>query len=220
MKNLSLGSISIIILVFLGTVFALGNPVPEWYLRDSPVGNPNGIWDDQWSGGTVSPPGEVITAEPPPDGHPCAESEAEASITPVGSSENALLVYTDHVFENDLTWLTASMVLSLRQTCAEVATVDVAVFMVDVDGSNPVYLSGTSLAVAAEAWPPTTFEFQILDIPVMPLHEARILFVISTEDGQCTDLVWDCLEWPTIVVPPAQSVPVALDTWSSVKIRY
>jgi hypothetical protein len=210
----------IVLLALLGTGAALANPIPQWFLRDTPLDNPNGIWDDQWSGGTVNPPGEIISWEIPPWEHPCGELESAASFAPVGSGENALRSYSDPPYGDTQAEGNGIAVLSFRQTCWEAATVDVAIYKVDADGSNPVLLASASQIVAVEGWPPTEIPFELVNIPETPMNGGRFLLVISTEDGQCTDLVWDCIHWDCWITLPEAGSSVEQSAWGAVKAQY
>jgi hypothetical protein len=220
MKRRVMLLIWIILLAVLGTTTALANPVVQWFLRDSPVGDPNGIWDDQWSGGSVNPPGEIITWVWPPSGDPCGDSELAASIAAVGSGENALLAYTDPVYEGNQAEGTGMAVLSFRQTCWEAATVVVSLFRVEADGSDPLLLASASQVVAVGAWPPTAFSFELTGIPLTPMNGRRFLFVISSEDAQCTDLVWDCDAWACWITLPEEGNPAEPAALGAVKALY
>jgi hypothetical protein len=210
----------VLLATLLAAGFALANPIPQWFLRDTPVGNPNGVWDDQWSGGTVNPPGEIITWEPPPWDHPCGDDPFAASIAPIGAGENALRVYTDPPYEDTQAEGNGIAVLSLRQTCFETATVEVALYRVDAEGGNPILLTSASQNVGVGGWPPTVVPFDLMNVPETPMNGGRFLLLISTPDGQCTDLVWDCADWDCWITLPEQGSAVEQSAWGAVKARY
>jgi len=220
MKRLLMLLVLITLSVFFSAVVVLANPIAPWFLRDSPVGNPNAIWDDQWSGGTVYPPGEIITGMPPSEGHPCADDESAASIAPIGSGANALRAYSEVIFVDDQTWPRGDALFSFRQTCWEVATVEVTLYLVDPDGSNPVFLASDSQTITGGTWPPLQMFFELRNIPQMPMNAVRFLLVISSEDGQCTDLVWNCWAWDSWIYLPARSIPTEKAAWGAVKALY
>ena len=220
MKRTAILLSSILLIAVLGATTALANPVVQWFLRDSPVDNPDGVWNDLWSGGSVNPPGEIITWMWPPSGHPCGSSELEASIVAVGSGEDALLAYTDPVYEGTQAEGTGMAVLSFRQTCWEAATVVVSLYRVEADGSSPLLLASASQDLAVSAWPPTAVSFELSGIPPTPMNGRRFLFVISSEGAQCTDLVWDCDAWPCWITLPEEGNPAEQSALGEVKILY
>ena len=212
-------TVIIVSIVLCTTFFAsvgIANPVALWYLRDSPVETPNGVWDDQWSGGTVFPEGELIIFDPPPYGHECAEYEWAASFARVGSGENALYAYTDPPFTGTQPDGTITAILPFRQTCWEMATVTVTAYQVDADGGSPVELASDLQQVVAAGWPPTSYFFVLGDVPEIEMVNQRFLIVISTEDGECTDLVWDCC----VQFPEEGPNPVTDVNWGTIKALY
>ncbi len=220
MKRTAILLTSLLLLAVLGAAVALANPVVQWFLRDSPVEGPDRVWNDLWSGGSVNPPGEIITWMFPPPDHPCGDSELEASIVAVGSGGNALLAYTDPVYEGNQAAGTGMAMLSFRQTCWEVATVVVSLYRVDADGSNPLLLASASQDVAVGAWPPTAFNFELSDIAPTPMNGGRFLIVISSENAQCTDLVWDCFAWDCWITLPEEGNPAEKSALGAVKALY
>jgi hypothetical protein len=198
----------------------LANPIVQWSLRDTPLGSPDGIWNDQWSGGFVNPPGELLFWDPPPMDQPCGDDEGAASIARIGAGEFALLAYSDPVYGGTQAGGYGNAVLFLRQTCWEVSTVVVSVYKVDADGGNPVLLASDAQSVAVDSWPPTEFFFEFENVPVTPMDDGRFLLEISTEDGACTDIVWDCLDFNCWVTLPEEGNPPEATAWGKVKALY
>jgi len=212
-------SLSAILLAFLAGV-ASANPLPVYYFHDSPYGAPNGVWDDQWSGGTVLPEGEFITWQSPPHGIDC-EIEENASIVRIPNQANALRAYTDPPMAGVHEAGYCLVVLPLRQTCYEICNVTVELSTVAADGGPPVTpLLSTSLEVATEGWPPTQHQFMLGEVPSMNMAGRRYRVDIWS-DGLCTDLVWDCYDFEcALYAPPDSANPVAPKSWTSIKSLY
>ena len=84
------------VLALAGTCAA--NPLVLWYIHDSPYGAGNGVWDDQWSGGSVLPEGEVVLPEDPGYDPDCGSLESENSFATIGQGAEALVAYLDPPF--------------------------------------------------------------------------------------------------------------------------
>lgn len=201
---------------------ASANPVVLWYIRDSPVSAPNGVWDDQWSGGLVLPEGEVLLPEDPGYDPDCGQYESENSFAHVGQGESALRAYIDPSLlfvTQPAGTVTAS--LCFRQTGAEVALVSVELYRVGTFGENPEFLCADYAEIITESWPPDCVFFVLGDIPEMNMQGHYFMIVISS-DGQYTDLVWDCTCWEGWFQLPEDDPfnSVSDLTWSAIKALY
>ena len=201
---------------------AHANPVVLWYLRDSPVEAPNGVWDDQWSGGTVLPEGEVILPQDPGYDPDCWEFEELNSFVRLGAGENALRAYLDPPVTGTQVGGAATGTFSFRQTTPEAATVCVELYRVDADGGSPEFIGDDCLPVENLAsWPPTPHFFTMGTVPLMEMQNERFMVLIHC-DGQYTDLVWDCIGWDGWIQLPQDDPfnPVEAMRWSSIKAMY
>lgn len=218
MRKIALALLAALTAVLTCAAPAAANPIPVAYLHDSPAGNPNGIWDDQWSGGTVFPEGEFFDVAGP-YGVNC-HLEENASIARIGSGEEALYVYDEPPFTGTMPAGYTVGWLSLRQTCWEMATIEVTLYKAGVNGCPPCEeLLSTSQDVACSGWPPTLYVFDLGWTPEITMENERLLIVISTPNGQCTDIVWDCPDWPTWFEFPWGS-PVNQASWGTIKALY
>jgi hypothetical protein len=208
-----------ILLPFLAGALS-ANPLPVYYIHDSPYGTPNGTWDDQWSGGTVLPAGELVNWQSPPYGIDC-DIEENASIVTIPDAASLLHAYTDPPLTGVHDAGSCMVVLPLRQTCYELCTVTVALLTVAADGGPPVVpLLSTSLEVATDFWPPALHYFFLGDLPEMNMAGLRYRVDIST-DGLCTDLVWGCHAYECFLQTPLEAGnPVEPRSWAGIKRLY
>lgn len=197
------------------------NPLILWYIRDSPVGVGNDIWDDQWSGGMVLPSGEVILPEDPGYDPDCHDQEAANSFARIGQGAEVLRAYLDPPFDGTQPAGEVTALLSFRQTCWELAFVTVELYKVDLFGGNPEFLVANYAEVATEAWPPTMHFFVLGEIEEIQMSNDRFMVVISS-DGQCTDLVWDCTYWEGWIQLPEDDPFNLVETtnWTTIKAFY
>jgi hypothetical protein len=207
--------------VLVLTSACAANPVVLWYIRDTPVGPGNGVWDDQWSGGTVLPPGEVVLWEGPDLDPDCGSLESANSFARLGEGAEALRAYLDPPFNHTQPAGTVTALLSFRQTCWELAFVTIELYKVDLFGGNPEFLVADVAEIATSQWPPITQFFVLGDIPEIEMTNDRFMVVVSS-DGQCTDLVWDCIPWEGWIQLPEDDPfnPVALTDWGTIKALY
>jgi len=200
---------------------AAANPLIMWWLRDSPVGAPNGLWDDQWSGGTVYPEGELAFWEDPGYEPGCEEFEAENSFVRLGDESDPLRAYLEPPFSGTQVAGEAIGGFSFRQTTPEVAVVHVELYKVQLDGSYPEYIGGSVHEVIdLPPWPPSYLEFSLGSVPEMEMMSERFVVLIYS-DGQYTDMVWDCTYWGGwILLPQEPFNPVEAMNWSTIKALY
>lgn len=198
------------------------NPVVLWYIRDSPVAAPNGSWDDQWSGGLVSPEGEVVLPEDPGYDPDCGTYEAENTFAHVGSGQDVLSAYLDlgYVYATQVAG-TVTASLCFRQTMREVAFVTVELYRVDAMGGNPEFLCADYAEIIADPWPPSCHFFVLGDVPETDMT-GHLFRVDISSDGQNTDLVWDCTNWEGWIQLPESDPfnPVGDMSWSTIKALY
>lgn len=208
-----------VLLPFLAGAVA-ANPLPVYNLHDSPYGAPNGVWDDQWSSGTVVPEGELLSWNNPPYDIDC-DLEENASIVTLPGPEAPLRAYTDPPLTGVQDAGFCMVVLPLRQTCYELCTVTVLLSTVAADGGPPVVpLLSKSLEVATGSWPPTLHYFDLGELPQMNMVDLRYRVDIWT-DGLCTDLVWGCHTYESaLYVPPESGNPVLPMSWALIKVLY
>jgi hypothetical protein len=199
------------------------NPVVLWYIRDSPVESPNGVWDDQWSGGAVQPAGEIILPQDPgydPGG--CGEVESENSFALIGQGENALRAYLDLGYMHTTQVAgTVTALLSFRQTQTELAFVSVELYRVTDTGGDQEFLCADYAEISTGAWPPTTEFFVLGEIPEMDMSD-RMFMVRISSDGEHTELVWDCTAWDGWIQLPEEDPFNTVDvlSWSTIKAMY
>lgn len=208
-----------VLLPFLAGALS-ANPLPVYNFHDSPQGSPNGVWDDQWSGGAVLPEGELVNWDMPSYDIEC-DLEENASIVTIPDAASPLRAYTDPplVGVHEAGW--CSVCLPLRQTCYEACTVTVEISTVAADGGPPVVpLLSRTLEVVTGYWPPTLHRFELGSLPEMNMSGLRYRVDIWT-DGLCTDLVWGCHNYEcALYTPPEEGNPVAPRSWAMIKSLY
>jgi len=219
-------SIAIASAVVLAAVLLVGaasaNPLVLWYLRDSPTSAPNGVWDDQWSGGAVTPPGEIVLPEDPGYNPDCYEFEELNKFARIGLDGEAMRAYLDPTFLGTQVGGTATGSFAFRQTTPEVSTVCVELYKVGPYGENPEFVGMDCVElVEIASWPPTIYPVALGTVPQMEMYGERFMVVISS-DGQYTDLVWDCLAWDGWIQLPEDDPfnPVQTMSWSTIKAMY
>jgi hypothetical protein len=204
-------------LLFVGS--AAANPIFSFEIHDSPEGSPNGVWDDQWSSSSVFPEGEYVDLEPPYN-YDCQE-EWNASVAPIGDGSSALYAYMDPPLTGGQPDWQVWGYLSLRQTCWEAATVVVTLYRASAQGCPPCeeLLSG-SVTVGCASWPPTGYVVPLGALPSMYMDNERLLFVISSPDAQCTDIIWDCAYYSSYFAFAMDMSPVEALSWGTMKALY
>ncbi len=208
------------VLTSAGVVSA--NPAVLWYVRDSPVESPNGVWDDQWSGGTVQPAGEIILPEDPGYDPGCGENESENSFALIGQGENALRAYLDLGYLHTTQVAgTVTAALSFRQTQPEFALISVEFYRVTSAGGEQEFLCADYAEISVGDWPPTDQFFVLGEIPEMDMSGHMFMVLISS-DGQHTELVWNCTSWNGWIQLPEEDPfnPVEGGSWSTIKAMY
>ncbi|MFH1502287.1 MAG: hypothetical protein ABIG03_04500 [Candidatus Eisenbacteria bacterium] len=220
MRTATLGLAASLCVVLVAGV-ASANPVVLWYVHDSPVGAGNGVWDDQWSGGTILPPGEIVRPEDPGYDPDCGSVEAANVFAPIGSGPDVLRAYLDPPFTGTQPDGAVYALFSFRQTCAEMAFVTIELYKVDVNGNSPEFLVADYAEITAPQWPPVQHYFALGNIPEIEMQNERFMVVISS-DGQCTDVVWDCTALDGWIQLPEDDPfnPVARMEWSAIKALY
>ncbi|MBD3348466.1 MAG: hypothetical protein GF400_04625 [Candidatus Eisenbacteria bacterium] len=215
-------AIALAVCLLLCASAAFANPLVLWWLRDSPLDAPNGVWDDQWSGGLVLPEGEIAYIEDPGYDPDCFEFESENSFVHLGTGGEVLRAYLDPPIDGTQVGGPATARLSFRQTTPEIEFVYVNLYKVGLFGEDPELIGGDSATVEAiPAWPPTTYDFVLGNVPQMEMQDERFMVTVFC-DGQYTDLVWDCTGWDGWIQLPQEDPfnPVEAMNWSTIKAMY
>ncbi len=213
--------------VCLATLFALpsgAEPPSVLYLCDSPVESPNLLWDDQWSGGTVHPSGEVLTPAPPTLVGQWGATPLY-SMARVASWDEPHRAYSDVPYTGRVPGGPATAFLTLRQTCAEPEEIGVALYRASADGCGDCEMLTLGFATAdCGEWPPSVCVVDLGWLSPTDLENQRLMLeIFSTSPsraGEGTDIVWAAPEWPSWIELPQGGSHVEEKTWSEIKTLY
>jgi len=211
--------------VYLATALALpsaADPPSILYFCDSPVEAPNLLWDDQWSGGLVQPPGELLSADPPAEMG--GEPDPLHSMARIGSWDTPLRAYSDPPYTGRVPGGPAAAYLMIRQTCEEPEEIGVALYRASLDGCGACEMLSLGFTmVDCGEWPPVLHHVDLGWLAPTDMTSDRFMvevFSSSSRAGEGTDIVWASPEWPSWIELPQGGSHIEEKTWSEIKTLY